>query len=302
MPPSPWCETRKSRLDELLEIVPGPDFPTAGFIHGLKGIRDAYTTGRGIIQMRARAIIEEAEKGKRAAIIVNELPYQVNKARLVEQIANLVQAKRLEGIADLRDESDRDGIRMKIELKRDAIPEVVLNNLFKLTQMQTTFGIILLGVSNNQPKIFNIKELLQTLHRAPQGSRGPAHQITISPAPSREPTSSKVSSSHSTTSMRSSSSSVRRRTRRRRRPASWRAFGLSALQAQAILDMRLQRLTGLERDKIIEEYAELKKTIAHLEAILGSEEMVADIVVEELTEIRAKYGDRTPDRDRRRSR
>ncbi len=148
-------------IEELFELIPGPDFPTAGFIHGLKGIRDAYTTGRGIIQMRARARIREVEKGRRAAIIVNELPYQVNKARLVEQIANLVQAKRLEGIADLRDESDRDGIRMVVELKRDAIPEVVLNNLYKLTQMQTTFGIILLGVLNNQPKIFNLKELLQ---------------------------------------------------------------------------------------------------------------------------------------------
>ncbi len=149
-----------SRRD-LMEFVPGPDFPTAGFILGRKGIYDAYTTGRGIIRIQARTRIEEAEKGKRARIIVNELPYQVNKARLVEQIANLVQSKRLEGIADLRDESDREGIRVVIELKRDAVPEVVQNNLYKLTQMQTTFGIILLGVINNQPKVFNLKELLQ---------------------------------------------------------------------------------------------------------------------------------------------
>jgi len=277
-------------IDELLEIVPGPDFPTAGFIHGRKGIRDAYTTGRGIIQMRARAIIEEAEKGKRAAIIVNELPYQVNKARLVEQIANLVQAKRLEGIADLRDESDRDGIRMKVELKRDAIPEVVLNNLFKLTQMQTTFGIILLGVLNNQPKVFNIRELLQHFieHRKEVVVRRTRFDLARALERAHILEGLVIALDHL--------DEVIKLIRAAADPATAKSglvesFGLSALQAQAILDMRLQRLTGLERDKIVGEYAELKKTIAHLEAILGSEEMVADIVVDELSEIRAKYGD-----------
>jgi DNA gyrase subunit A len=277
-------------IEELLEIVPGPDFPTAGFIHGLKGIRDAYTTGRGIIQMRARAIIKEAEKGKRAAIIVNELPYQVNKARLVEQIANLVQAKRLEGIADLRDESDRDGIRMKIELKRDAIPEVVLNNLFKLTQMQTTFGIILLGVLNNQPKIFNIKELLENFieHRKEVVVRRTRFDLARALERAHILEGLVIALDHL--------DEVIKLIRAAADPATAKSglmenFNLSVLQAQAILDMRLQRLTGLERDKIIEEYAELKKTIAHLEAILGSEAMVADIVVDELSEIRAKYGD-----------
>ncbi len=277
-------------IDELLEIVPGPDFPTAGFIHGRKGIRDAYTTGRGIIQMRARAIIEEAEKGKRAAIIVNELPYQVNKARLVEQIANLVQAKRLEGIADLRDESDRDGIRMKVELKRDAIPEVVLNNLYKLTQMQTTFGIILLGVLNKQPKIFNIRELLQHFieHRKEVVVRRTRFDLARALERAHILEGLVIALDHI--------DEVIKLIRAAADPATAKSglmesFGLSALQAQAILDMRLQRLTGLERDKIVGEYAELKKTIAHLEAILGSEEMVADIVVDELSEIRAKYGD-----------
>ena len=277
-------------IDELLEIVPGPDFPTAGFIHGRKGIRDAYTTGRGIIQMRARAIIEEAEKGKRAAIIVNELPYQVNKARLVEQIANLVQAKRLEGIADLRDESDRDGIRMKVELKRDAIPEVVLNNLYKLTQMQTTFGIILLGVLNNQPKIFNIKELLQNFieHRKEVVVRRTEFDL----ARARQ----RAHILDGLVIALDRLDAVIKLIRAAADPATAKnglveTFGLSERQAQAILDMRLQRLTGLERDKIVEEYAELKKTIEHLEAVLGSEEMVADIVVDELSEIRSKYGD-----------
>jgi DNA gyrase subunit A len=277
-------------IGELIEIVPGPDFPTAGFIHGLKGIHDAYTTGRGIIQMRARAVIEEAEKGKRAAIIVNELPYQVNKARLVEQIANLVQAKRLEGIADLRDESDRDGIRMMVELKRDAIPEVVLNNLYKLTQMQTTFGIILLGVLNNQPKIFNLKELLQNFieHRKDVVIRRTEFDLARARERAHILEGLVIALDHL--------DEVIKLIRAAADPATAKtglmeSFGLSERQAQAILDMRLQRLTGLERDKIVDEYAELKKTIEHLEAVLGSEEMVADIVVEELEEIRTKYGD-----------
>ncbi|MEX1310862.1 MAG: DNA gyrase subunit A, partial [Candidatus Sulfomarinibacteraceae bacterium] len=277
-------------IDELVEIIPGPDFPTAGFIHGLKGIQDAYTTGRGIIQMRARAAIREAEKGKRAAIIVNELPYQVNKARLVEQIANLVQAKRLEGIADLRDESDRDGIRMMIELKRDAIPEVVLNNLYKLTQMQTTFGIILLGVLNNQPKIFNLKQLLQHFieHRKEVVVRRTEFDLARARERAHILEGLVIALDHL--------DEVITLIRAAADPAAAKSglvetFGLSERQAQAILDMRLQRLTGLERDKIVDEYAELKKTIAHLEAVLGSEAMVADIVVDELKGLRDTYGD-----------
>jgi len=277
-------------VESLLELVPGPDFPTAGFIHGLKGIRDAYTTGRGIIQMRARARIREAEKGKRAAIIVSELPYQVNKARLVEQIANLVQAKRLEGIADLRDESDRDGIRMVVELKRDAIPEVILNNLYKLTQMQTTFGIILLGVLNNQPKIFTLKELLQNFieHRKEVVVRRTEFDLARARERAHILEGLVIALDHL--------DEVIKLIRAAADPAAAKnglmeSFGLSERQAQAILEMRLQRLTGLERDKIIDEYAELKKTIAHLEAVLSSEAMVADIVVDELEEIRTRYGD-----------
>ena len=277
-------------IDELIEIVPGPDFPTAGFIHGRKGIHDAYHTGRGIIQMRARARIREAEKGRRAAIIVNELPYQVNKARLVEQIANLVQAKRLEGIADLRDESDRDGIRMVVELKRDAIPEVVLNNLYKLTQMQTTFGIILLGVLNNQPKIFNLRELLQNFidHRKEVVVRRTEFDLARARERAHILEGLVIALDHLDEVIKLIRAAADPATAKR---GLMENFGLSERQAQAILEMRLQRLTGLERDKIVDEYAELKKTIAHLEAVLGSEAMVADIVVEELEEIRNKYGD-----------
>jgi DNA gyrase subunit A len=277
-------------VEDLMKIVPGPDFPTAGFIHGRKGIWDAYTTGRGIIQMRARADIVEPEKGKRAAIIVNELPYQVNKARLVEQIANLVQAKRLEGIADLRDESDRDGIRMVVELKRDAVPEVVLNNLYKLTQMQTTFGIILLGVLNNQPKIFNLKELLANFieHRKDVVFRRTEFDLARARERAHVLEGLVIALDHL--------DEVIKLIRAAADPATAKSglmetFGLSERQAQAILDMRLQRLTGLERDKIVDEYAELKKTIAHLEAVLGSDEMVSDIVAEELTQIDSKFGD-----------
>jgi DNA gyrase subunit A len=279
-----------AEVEDLLEILPGPDFPTAGFIHGLKGIRDAYTTGRGIIQMRARATIKEAEKGKRAAIIVNELPYQVNKARLVEQIASLVQAKRLEGIADLRDESDRDGIRMVVELKRDAIPEVVLNNLYKLTQMQTTFGIILLGVLNNQPKIFNLKELLQHFveHRKEVVIRRTEFDLARARQRAHILEGLVIALDHLDEVIKLIRAAADPPTAK---SGLMESFGLTERQAQAILDMRLQRLTGLERDKIVEEYAELKRTIEHLVAVLGSEAMVADIVVEELEEIRSKYGD-----------
>ncbi len=276
--------------ERLLEIVPGPDFPTAAFIHGKKGIVDAYTTGRGVIQMRARAIIEHREKGKRTAIVIRELPYQVNKARLVEQIARLVQTKKVEGISDLRDESDRDGIRVVIELKRDAVPEVVLNNLYKHTQMQTTFGIILLGVLNNEPKVFTLRQLLEHFidHRKEvvvrrtrydlERARERAHileglvialdnldeVIALIRAAADPPTA---------------------------RDQLMERFGLTQVQAQAILDMRLQRLTGLERDKIIAEYRELLALIEHLEKVLRTESMVLDIIVEELEEIRKKYGD-----------
>ena len=276
--------------EELMLHIPGPDFPTAAFIHGRKGIYDAYTTGRGIIQMRARVRIEEAETGKKGRLIVDELPYQVNKARLVEQIASLVQNKRLEGISDLRDESDRDGIRMVIELKRDAIPEVVLNNLYKLTQLQTTFGIILLGVLNNQPKVFNLRDLLRHFidHRKEVVVR--RTQFDLAKARERahileglvialDNLDAVIELIRAAPDPPAASTELQSR------------FDLSKAQAQAILDMRLQRLTGLERSKIVEEHRAILERIAALEGILGSEELILDIIVDELEAIKARFGD-----------
>ncbi len=275
---------------ELLETVPGPDFPTAGFIHGRRGIVDAYTTGRGIIQVRARVSIEEGDKKKRPALIVTELPYQVNKARLAEHIASLVHAKRLEGIADLRDESDRDGIRFVIELKREAIPEVVLNNLYKLTQLQTTFGIILLAVVGNQPKVFTLRELIENFidHRKEVVVRRTRFEL--------ERARERAHILDGLVIALDNLDAVIALIRAAADPAAaqaglMQAFGLSELQSQAILEMRLQRLTGLERDKIVEEHREVLARIAHLEAVLASEAMVLDIIVEELQAIRSRFGD-----------
>jgi DNA gyrase subunit A len=275
---------------ELLELVPGPDFPTAAFIHGKRGIYDAYTTGRGIIQMRARVRVREERKGERSALIVEELPYQVNKARLVEQIASLVQAKRLEGIADLRDESDRDGIRLVVELKRDAIAEVVLNNLYKLTQLQTTFGINLLAVIDNQPRVFTLRDMLEQFidHRKEVVVRRTRFDL----ARARE----RAHILEGLVVALDNLDAVIELIRAAADPPTAAAglisrFGLSRAQAGAILEMRLQRLTGLERAKIVDEHREVLATIAHLEAVLDSEQMVLDLIVEELGEIRDRYGD-----------
>jgi DNA gyrase subunit A len=283
-------ENPELEVADLMAFVAGPDFPTAGFILGNKGIHDAYTTGRGIVRMQARTTIEEAEKGRRAAIIVNELPYQVNKARLVEQIAALVQNKRLEGIADLRDESDREGIRIVIELKRDAVPEVVQNNLFTLTQMRTTFGIILLGVINNQPKVFNLKELLQ--HFLDHRREVIVRRTTFDLARAKE----RAHILEGLVIALDNLDEVIALIRGASDPTEARdglieEFGLSQIQAQAILDMRLQRLTGLERDKIVEEYHEVKKQIEHFEAVLGSDEMISAIIKEELAAVKDEFGD-----------
>ncbi|NOZ79047.1 MAG: DNA gyrase subunit A [Acidobacteria bacterium] len=277
-------------LNELMRIVPGPDFPTAAFIHGRKGILDAYQTGRGIIQMRARAVIEHRERAKRTAIVVRELPFQVNKARLIEQIAKLVQQKKLDGISDLRDESDREGIRMVIELKRDAVPEVVLNNLYKHTQMQTTFGIILLGVLNNQPKVFTLRELIDHFidHRKEVVVRRTEYDLKKAKERAHILEGLVIALDHLDqviALIRAAADPPTARGQLMER------FGLSQVQAQAILDMKLQRLTGLERDKIIAEYRELLKTIAHLEEILHDEGMVLDIIVDELSDIKKKYAD-----------
>ncbi len=275
---------------ELVDLVPGPDFPTAATIHGRQGIVAAYRTGRGIIQMRATAQIEIDEDGRHQRIIVSELPYQVNKARLVEQIASLVHAKRLEGISDLRDESDRDGIRVVVELKRDAIAEVVLNHLYKLTPMQSTFGIILLGVLNNQPKVFTLLELLHHFidHRKEVVVRRTRYDLARARERAHILAGLVIALDHL--------DEVIALIRGAADPAAARdglvaRFDLSEAQAQAILDMRLQRLTGLERDKILADHRELLAQIEHLETVLATPQMVLELIVTELEEVKAAYGD-----------
>jgi DNA gyrase subunit A len=278
-------------LRELMAALPGPDFPTAGFIHGLQGIHSAYSTGRGIIQVRARAEIETQGGGERQAIVVSEIPYQVNKKRLLENIALLVREKRLEGVSDLRDESDRDGIRIVIEVKRGEVPEVILNSLYKMTQMQTTFGIILLAIVDNQPKVMPLLDLLRHFlnHRKTVIIRRTRHDLRK--AEERAHVLEGILKAldrldEVIAAIRAS------RTPPEAREALQSLFSLSEVQAQAILEMRLQRLTGLEREKVVDEYRELMALIERLRAILGSDPLVLVEIRRELAELKAAYGDR----------
>jgi DNA gyrase subunit A len=278
-------------VKDLMTVIPGPDFPTAGFIHGLEGIRSAYTTGRGIIQLRARAVIETNERTDRQAIIINEIPYQVNKARLIERIAELIREKKIEGISDLRDESDRDGIRIVIEVKRDAIGEILLNSLYKMTQMQTTFGIILLAIVDNQPKVMTLKELLYHFlnHRKTVIIRRTRYDLRKAEERAHILEGILKALDHLDeviATIRASATPAEARENLMAR------FALSEVQSQAILDMRLQRLTGLERDKVVEEYRELMVTIERLRAILGSDRLVLEEIKGELAELRERYGDK----------
>jgi len=276
-------------LDELMALVPGPDFPTAGFIYGRSGIRTAYSTGRGVITMRARAAIEKLTRD-REAIIVTQIPYQVNKAKLVERIAELVRDKRIEGISDLRDESDREGMRIVIELKKDEPAQVVLNNLYKLTPMQSSFGIILLTILDNQPRILDLRGALMCFidHRRDVVRRRTIFDLRKAEARAHILEGLKRALDildEIITLIRSS-----------KEPATAKAglmekFLFSDLQAQAILDMRLQRLTGLEREKIKEEYEEILKLIARLKEILASEKVLKGVIVDELRDIQQNFGD-----------
>jgi DNA gyrase subunit A len=278
-------------VQDLMTVIPGPDFPTAGFIHGLEGIRSAYTTGRGIIQLRARAVIETNERNDRQAIIVNEIPYQVNKARLIERIAELIREKKIEGISDLRDESDREGIRIVIEVKRDAIPEILLNSLYKMTQMQTTFGIILLAIVDNQPKVMTLKELLYHFlnHRKTVIIRRTRYDLRKAEERAHILEGILKALDHLDEVIATIRASA---TPSEARENLMSRFALSEVQSQAILDMRLQRLTGLEREKVVEEYRELMVTIERLRAILGSDRLVLEEIKGELAELRERYGDK----------
>ena len=277
-------------IEDLIAMIPGPDFPTAGFIYGREGIRDAYRTGRGILQLRAKAFIEKKEKGNREWIIISELPYQVNKARLVERIAELVQEKKIEGISDLRDESDREGMRVVIELKRDKIAKVVLNQLFQRTQMQITFGIIMLALVDNQPRVLTLKEQLKHFidYRKLVILRRTAFELKKAENRAHILEGLKIAIDNLDKIIALIRSSANPGVARE---GLMKKFKLSEAQAQAILEMRLQRLTALERGKIEEELKETIELIKSLKAILDKETLVQEIIIEELTKIRAKYGD-----------
>src|SRR5246500_649988 len=320
----------EATIDELIEIIPAPDFPTAGIIYGVAGVRDGYRTGRGRVVMRATTHFEEIDRGQRNAIIVDELPYQVNKRSLLERIAELVNEKKLEGISDIRDESDKSGMRVVIELKRGEVPEVVLNNLYKATQLQDTFGINLVALVDNQPKLLNLKEMLDAFlsHRREVLTRRTVYELRkarerghvleglavalaniddfiaiIKAAPTPPIAKTELMA-------RSWDSSVVREMLARTgadNPAGIDAFrpenlprqyglqkdGLYKLsddQAQEILQMRLQRLTGLEQDKIVNEYADVMAEIADLLDILSKPERVTVIITDEMNAAKNEYG------------
>ncbi len=283
-------ESTETKAACLAEIIQGPDFPTGGFIVGRSGIRAAYKDGRGSVVMRARTAIEPVAKGERVSIVVTEIPYQVNKARLLEKIADLVRNKAIEGIADLRDESDRDGMRIVIDLKRGEVPEIVLNNLYKHTALQTSFGIIMLAIVGGRPRVLSLPEVLENFIDFRRDVVRRRMEFDLKKAQAR---------AHILEGLKialDSLDAVIKLIRGSKTPAEARGglrenFSLTQLQAQAILDMQLQRLTGLERQKIIDEMAELLKTIEGLRAILDSELLLRQKVVEELQAISEKHGD-----------
>ncbi|HYK00245.1 MAG TPA: DNA gyrase subunit A [Thermoanaerobaculia bacterium] len=278
-------------IAELMTVIPGPDFPTAGYIHGLEGIRQAYETGRGIIQVRARAIIETQKKSEKQQIVVTEVPYMTNKARLLEKIAELVRDKRIEGISDLRDESDRDGIRVVIELKRDAIAEIVLNHLYRNTQMQTTFGIIFLAIANNKPEVMDLATILR--HFVEHRKEIVVRRTRFDLRKAEERAHVLEGLVRALDVLDELIALIRAsRTGAEAKEGLISRWQFSDIQAQAILDMRLQRLTGLEREKLVAEYQEVLALIARLREILASEKLVLEIIATELREIREAYGDK----------
>jgi DNA gyrase subunit A len=278
-------------LSELMQIVPGPDFPTGGTIYGVSGIYSAYQTGRGVIRIRAQADVETDSRTNLDTIVVTELPYQVNKARLIKKIDGLVKNKLLEGIRYVRDESDREGMRIAIALKKDQIAEVVMNQLFKHTQMENTFGIIFLAVVNNRPEILTLKEILKHFirHRKEVIIRRTLYELNKAQERAHILEGLKIALDHideAVALIRASQSPALAK------DGLMQTFDLTRIQAQAILDMRLQRLTGLESDKIIEELQNVILTIKRLKEILDSELLVENIIKHELREIREEFADR----------
>jgi DNA gyrase subunit A len=276
---------------QLMKKIPGPDFPTAGFIYGMSGIKEAYETGRGLLALRAKVVVETDERTERERLIVTEIPYQVNKAKLIEKIAELIQEDRIKGISDLRDESsDREGVRVVIELKRNEIPLVVLNNLYKHTQLETTFGVIMLALVNNRPEVLNLKQILHHFleHRREVVVRRTTYELRKAEERAHILEGLKIALDNLDAVIaliRRSQSPDEART------GLMRQFTLSEIQANAILDMRLQRLTQLERAKLVEEYQEVLKQIEYLKSVLASEGLVRSIIKDELTQLRETYTD-----------
>ena len=274
---------------DLMEFVPGPDFPTAGFICGRSGIKAAYETGKGIIKIRARATVERPRKG-REFIVISEIPYQVNKAKLIEKIVLLSQQKKIEGIHEVRDESDRDGIRIVVELKKDGVAEVVLNHLYKHTLMESSFGIILLAIVNGAPQLMNLKEFLDHFLQ---------HRKTIVVRRTRYELKKAEERAHILEGLKKAIENLDEvvalirgsKTPQEAKAGLMERFGLTPVQSQAILDMRLQRLTGLEREKIVKEYEEVLKAISEYKEILASEAKVMEIIEHELISLKEEYGD-----------
>ncbi len=311
-------------LDTLIKHVPGPDFPTAGFIYGREGIESAYRTGRGVIQMRAKAVVDEIGRGDRvrSAVVVTEIPYQVNKARLIEKIAELVQEKRLDGISEIRDESNREGMRIVIELKRDSIPQVVLNKLYKLTPMQSSFGIINIAILDGQPKVLNLKQMLEAFVEFRREVVRRRTEFDLRKAQARAHILEGLNKAidaldHIIPLIRNARSVDEARTWLTANFATldevkkWRgitgnktedaflkelrkviaSLEFTEIQAQAILDLQLRRLSALERQKILDEYAEIIKYMAELENILANDSVLRQVVIDELDEVKRLYGD-----------
>ncbi|HVR39078.1 MAG TPA: DNA gyrase subunit A, partial [Thermoanaerobaculia bacterium] len=277
-------------IRQLIKLIPGPDFPTGGFIVGRAGIVQAFTTGRGSIMMRAKSTIETNKKGDRISIVFTEIPYQVNKAKLIERIADLVREKTIEGISDLRDESDREGMRIVVELRRGEVPEVILNNLYKHTPLQSSFGIIMLAIVGGRPKVLNLLQLVESFveFRREVVRRRTEFELRKAEARYHILEGLKIALDHLDEVIKMIRGS---KTVPEARDGLMSGFSLTQIQAQAILDMQLQRLTGLERQKILDELADLLKTIERLRAILASERLLMQIIVDELKDVRTKYGD-----------
>jgi len=280
----------KASLDEIMEFVPGPDFPTGGYIFGKTGIREAYEKGKGIIQLRARAMIERGRNKDRDRIVVTEIPYQVNKSKLLENIAALVNSKRLESIADIRDESDREGMRVVIEIRRGELPEIVLNNLYKHTALQTSYGIILLAIAEKQPKLLGLIEAMKYFisHRQDVIRRRTRFELKKAELRAHILEGLSIALDNLDKIIKLIRSS---RTVDQARKGLITNFRLTKIQAQAILDLQLQKLTRLEREKIQKEYNELKRTIRKLRKILGSDKLILDIIVDELKKLKETYQD-----------